>query len=231
MNRSVTNIIRFGMDELLPRWVRDNKYFMYPFFYCAYRGKNISQAMNFKKLVRTWSDEEYADFYEKLNSISRNRKTDLNSNCIEKLINTLSSESRSLADVGCGNGYLLETIKTHYSNLELTGVDIISPARTESFEFKSGHIEKLPLEDNSVDIICCTHVLEHCLKPDIAIKELKRVARDKIIVVVPKQRPFFYTLDEHVNFYYHKEQLTAEIGLENYHCENIKGDWFYEGFL
>ena len=48
MNRKLTNSIRFVMDELIPPFIRDSKIFMYPFFYLAYRGRNIREMMDFK---------------------------------------------------------------------------------------------------------------------------------------------------------------------------------------
>jgi hypothetical protein len=51
MNRRLTNTIRFVMDELLPPIIRDNKYFMYPFFYIWYKGNNVKVHMEFKNFA------------------------------------------------------------------------------------------------------------------------------------------------------------------------------------
>ena len=75
----------------------------------------------------------------------------------------------------------------------------------------------------------CTHTLEHCLAVGKVIAEIKRVARKRVVVVVPCQRCFYYTLDEHVNFYPFAEKLIHELGLEDYRCEKLWGDWFYVG--
>ena len=84
MNRNITNIIRFIMDECLPPIVRDNKIFMYPFYLFAYRGKNIKQVMNFKSNVYNFTEKEYDIFYNNLDTISRNRLTDLNNPCLPR---------------------------------------------------------------------------------------------------------------------------------------------------
>ncbi|MFM2048604.1 MAG: hypothetical protein RI955_1152, partial [Bacteroidota bacterium] len=41
MNRSLTNTIRFILDECIPPLIRDSRWFMYPFFYIWYKGKKV----------------------------------------------------------------------------------------------------------------------------------------------------------------------------------------------
>ncbi len=91
MNRRVTNVIRFVMDELVPPFVRDSKVFMYPFYMFAYRGRNIKEVMQFKSKVYTYSEEEYSAFYNNLNTISRNRATDMNQACIDFILEKVDS--------------------------------------------------------------------------------------------------------------------------------------------
>ena len=81
----------------------------------------------------------------------------------------------------------------------------------------------------SFDVVTCAHTLEHIVNLDRAVSELKRVARRQVIVVVPCQRWYFYTLDEHVNFFPYAESLTSVIGLKDYSCRKIRGDWLYVG--
>ena len=59
MNRNVTNVIRFFMDEWIPAAIRDSRWFMYPFFYLAYRGRNIREVMEFKSRVYSFTPAEY----------------------------------------------------------------------------------------------------------------------------------------------------------------------------
>ena len=107
MNRSITNIIRFMMDEFIPPILRDNKYFMYPFFYIAFRGRNIELAMEFKKKIYHIGKKEYDDFYNTLNAITTNRPTDLNKPSLDYILNVIDSSAGNLIDVGCGKGYVL----------------------------------------------------------------------------------------------------------------------------
>lgn len=66
------------MDECLPPIIRDSRWFMYVFYFLAYRGRNISQVMQFKRRVKSMSDKEYTEFYASLSSISVNRAADIN---------------------------------------------------------------------------------------------------------------------------------------------------------
>ncbi|MFC2101090.1 class I SAM-dependent methyltransferase [Bacteroidota bacterium] len=227
MNRTITNIIRFIMDECIPPIIRDNKYFMYPFFYYAYRGKNIKQVMDFKKLIHQFTEQEYNDFYNNLDTISRNRQTDLSKKSLNYLLNQIDKSTVNLLDVGCGNGYLLHQVHNKHPQISLSGMDLKVPANEMNYQFISGKIESIPVEDHSFDIVTCTHTLEHIINVKAAVAELKRITCKQLIIVVPRQRYFYYTLDEHVNFFHYRESLTSLFGINDYICQRIGGDWIY----
>jgi len=46
---------------------------------------------------------------------------------------------------------------------------------------------KLPFKDKSFDIVFCKHTLEHCISPLEVLKELKRICKKKIIIVIPNK--------------------------------------------
>jgi hypothetical protein len=64
-----------------------------------------------------------------------------------------------------------------------------------------------------------------------AVSELIRVAKKQIIVTVPCQHYFYYTLDLHIHFFPKKEILINLINIENYKIKKIAGDWVYIGYL
>jgi SAM-dependent methyltransferase len=220
------------MDECLPPVIRDSKWFMYPFYFLAYRGRNVKEAMNFKKEVYSYTPEQYELFYNNLNSISRNRITDINKPSLDfilKSIGEVGGEKIRVADVGCGNGYLLKQVKNKFPLADLTGVDIKHSDDSIEYTYLKANIETLPFDDNSFDVVTCCHTLEHILNPHKAIEELKRITRKILIIAVPCQRYFLYTLDEHVNFFPFKESLTSLIDLPEYNCKKLHGDWVYLG--
>jgi ubiquinone/menaquinone biosynthesis C-methylase UbiE len=97
--------------------------------------------------------------------------------------------SGTLADIGCGPGYLLQLIAKEIPQLGLIGVDIseemlrkaatnlsiLGPDR--KVQFKQGDIEKLPFDDDSLDFIVSTLSLHHWSRPKPAFDEIYRVLK------------------------------------------------------
>jgi ubiquinone/menaquinone biosynthesis C-methylase UbiE len=200
MNRTLTNAIRFCTDELIPPIIRDSWWFMLPFYWLAYRGKLVRKAMEFKSRLAEMTPKEYVQFYESIDTISRNRQSDLNSRCVEAILGALSGGHLKILDAGCGNGFLLRAINARCPKAQLYGLDLTTPRRGIPGKFTRGSLTSMPFSDNAFDVVICTHTLEHCLRLERAVQELIRVARSELIVVVPKQRPYYYTVDDMCNF-------------------------------
>jgi|SRR5690554_697581 len=229
MKREVTNVIRFCMDELLPPIIRDNKYFMYPFFYYAFRGRNIKTMMEFKSMVGKMSEEEYMDIYKNLNTIGSNRPTDLNQSSIDYIMSQIDDSDQSVIDVGCGRGYFVEKLIERFPEKKIYGADLLPPLDIPQLHYLQTNIEKIPLSDKSVDVVVCSHVLEHVQDFDKAVEELKRIARKKIIITVPKQRYYYYTLDLHLRFFNREYELAEAMKMDDYEIKNRNGDFVFVG--
>ncbi|HUT99413.1 MAG TPA: class I SAM-dependent methyltransferase, partial [bacterium] len=91
----------------------------------------------------------------------------------------------TLADVGCGPGYLLRAAAKKFPRLRLVGVDIaeealdtarrnLDPARVELLRGGSG---SLPLPDGSCDFVVSTFSLHHWSRPGEIFAEFSRVLR------------------------------------------------------
>lgn len=228
MNRNITNIIRFVMDELIPPFIRDSKLFMWPFYCIAYRCHNINNIMDFKSRIYKFSDQEYEDFYSNLNSISRHRKTDLNSASIKRIISQIDPRTNNLLDVGCSSGYLLKRINDIKPKVKLYGTDIISPKKAPEFQYVQANIRYLPFSRYSFDIVTCNHTLEHIIQLEQSFQELCRITRHKLVITIPCQRYYYYTLDEHINFFTDQEIIYAKFRTNRKYsisCDNIQGDW------
>ena len=74
-------------------------------------------------------------------------------------------------------------------NLEYITADIESPLAKLKMD-----IHDIPLEDNSIDVIFCNHVLEHVKDDFKALREMKRVLKPGGWAIL--QIPFFYPLKE-----------------------------------
>jgi ubiquinone/menaquinone biosynthesis C-methylase UbiE len=202
---------------------------MYPFFMIAYRGRNIKEVMDFKSKVYSFTPEEYDVFYNNLNTISRNRLTDLNKPSLEYILNNIDPASVNAIDIGCGHGFLLKQIHSKFPKILLHGFDIKDKSESEAYEYTKGNIEKLPFPDKNFDVVICSHVVEHLINLDQCLQELKRITRKQLFIITPCQRYFYYTLDEHVNFFPYKEKLTSLIKMKQHSCEKLWGDWVYLG--
>lgn len=225
MNRSVTNAIRWIMDELVPAAIRDSRWFMWPFYCAAYRTLAPERYMHFKSRVWTMTDDEYGDFYRSLNSVSRNRLTDNNEACIDAILSAIR-QSESVLDVGCGRGHVLRQMRSVNKTARLVGADLLDDLSVPDIEYVKAEAHALPFADGEFDVVCCTHVLEHVKHPEQLLSELLRVAKRCVLVVTPKQRPFYYTLDEHINFFFYREQLLRLAPHGTATVENLDGDWF-----
>ena len=113
----------------------------------------------------------------------------------------------------------------------MTGVDFVvdDAAKLEGVEYVAAMIEKLPFADGEFDTVVCTHVIEHVLEYRQAIAELRRIARRRLIIVVPREREYRYSFNPHFNFFpYTHSFLRAVHPVPARHvCVDIGRDIFY----
>jgi SAM-dependent methyltransferase len=231
MNRSITNSIRYVIDNMLPPVLRDARWFMYPFFHIWFKGKNIRLYMDFKDIAFGMTEEEYGDVYRNLDCLAWDRPTDMNMPSIKYMVSMFDKDAKTLLDVGCGRGFVLNYISGHTS-LATTGCDLYDQvASLKNSAYRKGSVYKLPFEDNAFDIVICSHTVEHLRNVPPAIAELKRVAKKQLIIVTPRQRYYYFTMDLHLNFYPIAVYLQQEIKIDQNVCTDIQSDWVYVGYL
>lgn len=226
MNRSVTNVIRFGMDEFLPPFVRDSKVFMYPFFYYTFNGasrEKLDTYMRFKSLAYKMSQEEFSKVYQELQSIGGDRPTDMNEGCMKFALENIDPKAKTMLDVGCGRGYWANRV-VRETKLKVTGCDVLENVPIDG-DYVQGDIENLPFKDNSFDIVFSSHTIEHVRDLPKAISELKRVAKRQVIIVTPCQRYYYHTLDLHLNFFPTEAHMLKAVDEPDAICKKIWGDW------
>ena len=228
MNRNLTNVIRYFMDEWLPPVIRDNKYLMYPLFYIWYKGKHVEKRMEFKRVFHKLTREEYGAFYEMTDSLSHDRPTDLNQQSIEHIISQIPSKDSKIIDIGCGRGYFLKILQERgYTNI--SGTDLFDELDLGSATYYKTDIEHMPFVDGEFEVVICSHTIEHVLDLDMAITELKRITKDRLIITVPRQKYYHYTFDLHIHFFPEESYLANAIKMKQYTCTNKNGDWTYVG--
>ena len=99
-------------------------------------------------------------------------------------------------------------------------------------KFKQENIQTLSFEDNAFDTVICTHTLEHVQDIMGAIQELRRVTKRRLIIVVPKQRPYLYTFDLHLHFFRYPHMLLHYLRPTDktvkQELKEVQGDWYYQ---
>ncbi len=227
-NRNFTNIVHYVLDNIFPPFIRDSKYFIYPLMWLAY-GREAKLLLEFKEKFPFMSDSELAEYYRRIVNIPLHvkRETDLNSASVEYILKNVSDITGKVLDVGFGSGYLLNEIAKQNPNVQCHGADfVVRPIQcTAPIEVHEVDITEMPFPDHSFDMVLCTHVLEHLRDPDKALKELIRVTKKRLIIVLPNQREYRYTIDFHVNFYPYLYSIKRFIGIENAIYLNLKRDF------
>jgi len=211
MKTSITNRIRFVLDELLPAAIRNARWFMYPIFFVWFRGRHVRTAMDFKRLAPALSDLELRDVYRHVRTLADRRPTDTNEEAMAFALEQLDHRIESLLDVGCGRGFFLAKVAGPPLRV---GCDLLDFVQLEDAHYVTASAERLPFADAAFDVVTCFHTLEHTRNLHAAVAELKRVARKKLIVIVPRQRFFFYTLDLHLQFFETPLALAEAMGSE-----------------
>lgn len=226
MRRETTNRIRYVLEDIVPAALRDSGLFRAAASMAW--GRHVTELARFRERAAFLTDEEYEALYRKHPRV--HEETDNSDACIAAITADIAGESA--VDVGCGTGALLRRVQQVRPGLKaLAGVDfVIDPALTdEGIEYFAAKVETLPFPDKAFDTVICTHVIEHIVDYRAAIAELRRVARRRLIIVVPREREYRYTFNPHVNFFpYTHSFLRAMMPVpESYHIRQIGRDIYY----
>lgn len=98
----------------------------------------------------------------------------------------LDAKPESVMEVGVGDGVVGDYLKRN-TDIRYTSLDIADDVGADII----GSVTALPFPDKSFDVTCAFEVLEHLPfdRFDIAITELARVARKKVLVSIPHFGP------------------------------------------
>lgn len=224
--RKLFNVIRFLLEDVLPPFIRDSRLF-YGLNWLLYGDKTAYQTQ-FRERAPKLSAAEYQKYYETFPGLDS--ETDCNQACLDRIVQSIRGES--VLDVGCGRGFVANLIQTTL-NVQTTGVDFIVPedvaGRYPNVHFVSDKIESLDFSDNTFDTVVCTHTLEHILDLRRAVSELRRVAKHRVILVVPREREYRYSFNLHLHFFPYPHSFLKHLTPlpDHYECEVLDGDIFY----
>jgi SAM-dependent methyltransferase len=226
MRREQTNRIRFVIEDLLPAALRDSRLFRFAMRLAW--GRHIERLADFRARAPFLTREEYAALYRDHQRVHEG--SDNSEACIRRIL--AEALGPTVCDVGCGTGTVLQRLRQARGDLgQLTGVDFVvqQTLPVENASYLAGAIEALPFPDRSFDTVVCTHVIEHILDYRQAIAELRRIARRRLIVVVPREREFLYTFNPHFHFFpYVHSFLRAMHPVPDRHlCLDLGRDIYY----
>jgi ubiquinone/menaquinone biosynthesis C-methylase UbiE len=219
-DRRVTSRVRVLLDDWLPPVVRE------------WRPLNRALArfvhgpgfdLDFKERAFHLSDREIAEAYDALaQGGARFRDTDTTPAQIDALV--AAAHGRVL-EVGCGNGTIAARLRDAGHDVLAVDVTLGSAQETRrraGCAVALAGLPDLPFRTDAFDTVVCSHTLEHI--PDLwrAAAELRRVAKN-VLVVVPCQRYYRYTVDYHLHFFPSAGPLER---LLDGRATLIDGDWF-----
>ncbi len=208
MKRDIVCLIRIIIDSF-PEFIRNSKLlfnfsrliFRVPLELFYFRKKYDAGLI--KDISRYYNDEDN-------NSLKRiSKTTDINSfhvRLIKKYFKLYSP--KTLLDVGCGSGYLLNKLREVNTKTKMVGVDYQVPFfKNNKISYIKGEILSSISEfsDNQFEFVMCSHVIEHLENPDLVIMELKRICSGILIIICPIEKKFTWGLNYHVNFFSKKQ--------------------------
>jgi SAM-dependent methyltransferase len=212
-------------DEWMPPVLRDSRLF----HWLAQRafGNQVDAFAALRERSPALTAAELKDFYTRQLPGRQVRVTDNTEEIIQRICEDVLEGT--LCDVGCGTGHLLGELQRR-RNLTGIGIDlnIDTTGSNHDLPLIESSIEKLPFPDNIFDTVICTHTLEHVLDAGAAGRELKRIARRRLIVVVPAERPYRWSLNAHLHFFAYPYQLALTLQPHGrFTCERVGHALYY----
>ncbi len=100
---------------------------------------------------------------------------------VSAIVNNSINNGQSILDVGCGTGLITRLI--HSENVTALDINPWALERAKintkgrSVAFVLGDAEDIPFPANTFDIVVCTEMLEHLVKPDLALQGIHRILK------------------------------------------------------
>lgn len=191
-------------------------------------GRKAEVFFTFKERAIGLGPLEMRRIYEDVAHVFISRETDLNKQCIAAIEELVIGDS--VLDIACGRGFLAKRLA---KKLCVTAADFIVDKQlaegNSHIRFCRADLAGLPFVDNGFDTVICCHTLEHLQRPEHAINELRRVCAKRLIIVLPRQRPYRYTFDLHLRFFPYRHDVYDLVGKveKRQQCELLGGDWLY----
>lgn len=145
--------------------------------------------INYRKIVQS-NEQNMIDFnYDHHIRMGQNHAKYVDSGQVEQIINKdyasyekiLSNvpECESCLELGSGGGRQFDVLSTKFK--KITGIEIHKPSveigQQNGLDIIESTLENTPFGDNTFDVICSRHVMEHTYDIQKALKEIKRILK------------------------------------------------------
>lgn len=140
------------------------------------------------KLKAEPENEDFKGKYEANNPIS-NFLVDNYFKSVHRLIDKIQVSSAH--EIGVGEGYSCQKIKKQFKRFSASEFvnKLVKNAKKKNPDIKiyQESVYDIKLDNNNVDLIILLEVLEHLDYPKMALKEIKRVTKNYLIIGVPRE--------------------------------------------
>lgn len=224
LDRRVTNAVRYLLDDWLPPVVRELRP-LNRLLTNLFHGREFD--LDFKQKAFSMTSGELKATYERLGAgAGRYRDCDTTPTQVEAIVDTVVGTR--VLEVGCGNGILTERLLA--TGVDVVPVDVAMPFLQATRERAPDRLKpvltalpQLPFADAGFDTVVCTHTLEHIPQLHESVQELRRVGARRLIIIVPCQRYYRYTIDYHLHFFPSAAPLAHLVAGD---VRAVDGDWF-----
>ncbi|WP_018887665.1 class I SAM-dependent methyltransferase [Paenibacillus massiliensis] len=152
-----------------------------------------------------------------------------------QLMQLIDPGANRVLDLGCGDGKTTRVLQELLPNAQLYGLTANETEAEENsddtLQIVYGDAHKLPFQNSFFDAVYARHILEHCVAPFIAIKELNRVLSlgGQLIVAVPENNEWADSFPDHYSVLSQMmwEKLFVQCGFSI--KKSFKGTWFAWG--
>jgi ubiquinone/menaquinone biosynthesis C-methylase UbiE len=147
---------------------------------------------NFVKKIRRETVRKFYDNFAK--NYDKNRYSSNEQKIIDSVTKKIVGDfvgdlkNKSILDCGCGTGRFAEFFA--HKGAKINGIDIsenmlnVARDKVPCATFAKADIFSLPFNNNTFDIIICSQVLTHLHKYKEPLAEMKRVLKDKGIIII-----------------------------------------------
>ncbi|MFC1761619.1 class I SAM-dependent methyltransferase [Planctomycetota bacterium] len=121
---------------------------------------------------------------------------------------------KDILEIGCGAGAFIKSLCLE--EYVCTGVDPnCTPVSSQHLKLLSGIVQEFNFPEQSFDTVISFKTLEHIPDAKSELVYWRKLARRRVILVLPCQRYRRYVYDGHINFYPDEYQLRLQLGLSS----------------